>query len=103
MAPTPHSFEEELTIAIIGLGYVGLSLAVEFGKKMPTFGLDLSTDKVASYRSHIDPTGEVSTQDLQAATHLQCPTDPSVLKEAAFISSLCLLRWAWRTSPTSRR
>ena len=85
MAPTPHSSEEELTIAIIGLGYVGLSLAVEFGKKMPTFGLDLSTDKVASYRSHIDPTGEVSTQDLQAATHLQCHTDPSVLKDADFI------------------
>ena len=85
MAPTPHSFEEELTIAIIGLGYVGLSLAVEFGKKMPTLGLDLSTDKVASYRSHIDPTGEVSTQDLQAATHLQCHTDPSVLKDADFI------------------
>ena len=75
----------QLTIAIVGLGYVGLPLAVEFGKKVPTLGVDLSVDKVAAYRSHIDPTGEVSTQDLQAATHLQCHTDPAVLKDADFI------------------
>ncbi len=74
-----------ITIAIVGLGYVGLPLAVQFGKKMPTLGLDLSADKVAAYRRHIDPTGEVSTQDLQAATQLQCHTDPAVLKEADFI------------------
>ncbi len=76
---------KSVTIAIVGLGYVGLPLAVEFGKKMPTLGLDLSADKVAAYRRYIDPTGEVSTQDLQAATHLQCHTDPAVLKEADFI------------------
>jgi UDP-N-acetyl-D-galactosamine dehydrogenase len=76
---------KSVTIAIVGLGYVGLPLAVEFGKKMPTLGLDLSADKVAAYRRHIDPTGEVSTQDLQMATHLQCHTDPAVLKEADFI------------------
>ena len=73
------------TIAIVGLGYVGLPLAVEFGKKMPTLGLDLSEAKVAAYRRYIDPTGEVSTQDLHAATHLQCHTDPAVLKEADFV------------------
>ncbi len=76
---------KSVTIAIVGLGYVGLPLAVEFGKKMPTLGLDLSEAKVAAYRRHIDPTGEVSTQDLQAATQLQCHTDPAVLKEADFI------------------
>jgi UDP-N-acetyl-D-galactosamine dehydrogenase len=76
---------ESLSIAVVGLGYVGLPLAVEFGKKMPTLGLDLSNEKVAAYRNHIDPTGEVSTQDLQAATHLQCHTDPAVLNEADFI------------------
>ena len=75
----------QLTIAIVGLGYVGLPLAVEFGKKVPTLGVDLSVDKVAAYRSHIDPTGEVSTQDLQAAKQLQCHTDPAVLKDADFI------------------
>ncbi len=85
MTPIPSSSDKQLTIAIVGLGYVGLPLAVEFGKKMPTLGLDLSADKVAAYRRHIDPTGEVSTQDLQAATHLQCHTDPEVLKDADFI------------------
>jgi len=85
MTPISIFPEKQPTIAIVGLGYVGLPLAVEFGKKMPTIGLDLSADKVAAYRRHIDPTGEVSTQDLQAATHLQCHTDPAVLKDADFI------------------
>lgn len=81
----PHSFSKQSTIAIVGLGYVGLPLAVEFGKKMPTLGLDLSAEKVASYRRYIDPTGEVSSQDLKAATFLQCHTDPTVLQKADFI------------------
>ena len=85
MIPILRSSDKQLTIAIVGLGYVGLPLAVEFGKKVPTLGLDLSTEKVAAYRRHIDPTGEVSKQDLQAATQLQCHTDPAVLQEADFI------------------
>jgi UDP-N-acetyl-D-galactosamine dehydrogenase len=80
-----RSSDKQLTIAIVGLGYVGLPLAVEFGKKVPTLGLDLSTEKVAAYRRHIDPTGEVCKQDLQTATQLQCHTDPAVLQEADFI------------------
>ena len=52
---------------------------------MPTLGFDLSTDKVTAYRRHIDPAGEVSTQDLQAATQLQCHTDFAALKDADFI------------------
>ncbi len=85
MTPILRSSNKQITIAIVGLGYVGLPLAVEFGKKVPTLGLDLSTEKVAAYRRHIDPNGEVSKQDLQAATQLQCHTDPAVLQEADFI------------------
>ena len=85
MTPILRSSDKQLTIAIVGLGYVGLPLAVEFGKKVPTLGLDLSTEKVAAYRRHIDPAGEVSKQDLQTATQLQCHTDPAVLQEADFI------------------
>jgi len=85
MTPILRSPDKQLTIAIVGLGYVGLPLAVEFGKKVPTLGLDLSTEKVEAYRRHIDPTGEVSKQDLQAAIQLQCHTDPAVLQEADFI------------------
>lgn len=73
------------TIAVIGLGYVGLPLAVEFGKKYRTLGFDLSAEKVAAYRNFVDPTGEVSSEDLRAATQLTCHTDPAVLVEADFI------------------
>lgn len=73
------------TIAVVGLGYVGLPLAVEFGKKFRTFGFDLSADKVASYRDFVDPTGEVASDDLRAADRLSCHTDPAVLREADFI------------------
>ncbi len=73
------------TIAVVGLGYVGLPLAVEFGKKMRTLGFDLSSEKVDAYQSHFDPTGEVSSQDLAAAVHLTCSTDASVIEEADFI------------------
>ena len=63
------------TVAVVGLGYVGLPLAVEFGKKHRTIGFDLSREKVASYARHVDPTGEVTTDDLRAATLLSVGTD----------------------------
>ena len=85
MTPILSSSNKQPTVAIVGLGYVGLPLAVEFGKKLPTLGLDLYADKVASYRSHIDPAGEVDSRDLKAATQLSCHTNPAVLNEADFI------------------
>ncbi|HWO42802.1 MAG TPA: nucleotide sugar dehydrogenase [Candidatus Eisenbacteria bacterium] len=72
-------------VAVIGLGYVGLPLAVEFGKKQRTIGFDLSKAKVENYRRFIDPTGEVSTADLRAAQHLTVTTDPAELAEADFL------------------
>lgn len=66
-------------VAVVGLGYVGLPLAVEFGKKQRTIGFDLSASKIASYQQRIDPTGEVSSAELQAATHLTVTTDPAEL------------------------
>ncbi|PKO88919.1 MAG: nucleotide sugar dehydrogenase [Betaproteobacteria bacterium HGW-Betaproteobacteria-12] len=73
------------TIAVVGLGYVGLPLAVEFGKKFRTIGFDLSAEKVAAYKQFVDPTGEVSTEDLKAATLLEVGTDPAALKDADFV------------------
>jgi UDP-N-acetyl-D-galactosamine dehydrogenase len=73
------------TIAVVGLGYVGLPLAVEFGKKYRTIGLDLSREKIDAYRRHVDPTGEVSTEELKAATQLYPTTDAAALKEADFV------------------
>ncbi len=73
------------TIAVVGLGYVGLPLAVEFGKKFNTIGYDLSESKVDSYRKFVDPAGEISTNDLKAATKLKVSTNPQDLSEADFI------------------
>jgi len=72
-------------VAVVGLGYVGLPLAVEFGKKYDTIGYDLSTDKIDNYRRFCDPTGEVSTDDLKSATRLKVTTDPADLARADFI------------------
>ena len=79
-------FDKLDTIAVVGLGYVGLPLAVEFGKKINTIGLDLSAEKVEAFRRNIDLTGEVSSDDLQQATFLQCHTDPGLLKNAILLS-----------------
>ena len=72
-------------VAVVGLGYVGLPLAVEFGKRGRTIGFDLSHNKVEAYKRHLDPTGEVASEELKAAVHLECSTDPAALKEADFI------------------
>ena len=72
-------------IAVVGLGYVGLPLAVEFGKRYRTIGLDVSAEKVAAYKQYCDPTGEVSSEDLRAASHLSVTVDPRMLSEADFI------------------
>ncbi len=72
------------TVAVVGLGYVGLPLAVAFGKKFRTLGCDLSEKKIADYRRHVDPTGEVSSDDLRAAGGLDCTADPRRLAEADF-------------------
>jgi UDP-N-acetyl-D-galactosamine dehydrogenase len=69
-------------VAVVGLGYVGLPLAVEFGKRMPTIGFDLSQEKVAQYKRHVDPTGEVSSEDLRKAEYLKVTNDPSQLADA---------------------
>ena len=76
---------KSVNIAVVGLGYVGLPLAVEFGKIVPTVGLDLSEFKVAAYNRHVDPTGEVITQEFLAATHLRCSSDFTLLKDSDFI------------------
>ena len=69
-------------IAIIGLGYVGLPLAVEFGKHYPTLGFDVKEARVAALRGGDDATGEVAPEALAAARHLDFTTDAARLAEA---------------------
>lgn len=73
------------TVAVVGLGYVGLPLAIEFGKKWRTIGFDLSATKVANYKKGFDPTGEVSSEDFTAAKCLEVGCDPAALAQADFI------------------
>jgi UDP-N-acetyl-D-glucosamine/UDP-N-acetyl-D-galactosamine dehydrogenase len=73
------------TIAVIGLGYVGLPLAVEFAKHFRTIGYDLSATRVANIRKLEDPTGEVSYEQFIAATQLEVTDDPREISVADFI------------------
>jgi UDP-N-acetyl-D-galactosamine dehydrogenase len=70
------------TIAVIGLGYVGLPLAVEFGKKRPVIGFDIKADRISELRAGHDHTLEVSEEELRDAKHLSLISDPSSLRGA---------------------
>ena len=74
-----------LTVAVIGLGYVGLPLVVEFGKQVRTIGFDISTHKVESCRRGQDPSRELADADLAAATLAEYTADASRLKEADIV------------------
>jgi UDP-N-acetyl-D-galactosamine dehydrogenase len=72
-------------IAIVGLGYVGLPLALAFGRLQPTIGHDLSAHKIKNYQNHIDPSDSVLSDDLRAADKLTFTTDASALARADVI------------------
>lgn len=69
-----------IKLAVIGLGYVGLPLAVEFGKKYPVIGFDINEKRIAELQSHQDHTKEVETEELQQAQLLTFTTDPEELR-----------------------
>jgi UDP-N-acetyl-D-glucosamine/UDP-N-acetyl-D-galactosamine dehydrogenase len=68
-------------IALIGLGYVGLPLAVEFGKVRPVLGFDINEARIAELRGGKDSTLEVTSGDLNAANFLDYSSDRSKLEE----------------------
>jgi UDP-N-acetyl-D-galactosamine dehydrogenase len=70
------------TIAVIGLGYVGLPLAVEFGKHRSVIGFDIKPDRIAELRAGRDQTREVSPEELAEARHLTLTADPADLAAA---------------------
>ncbi len=73
------------TVAVIGLGYVGLPLAVEFGKHFHTIGFDISVQRVADCTSRIDPNGEVTRADFDVAAKLRVTNDAHALAQADYI------------------
>jgi UDP-N-acetyl-D-galactosamine dehydrogenase len=75
-------FPAKPTIAIIGLGYVGLPLAVEFGKKFKTIGFDINEKRIAELRSGVDHTLEVDKKELASAKQLTYSHNIDDLKTA---------------------
>ncbi|OZB36473.1 MAG: Vi polysaccharide biosynthesis protein VipA/TviB [Halothiobacillus sp. 14-56-357] len=73
----------EQTIAIIGLGYVGLPIAVEFGKIRPVIGFDIDATRIGQLKSSHDRTREVEADELREAQHLRYTTNPADLREAS--------------------
>lgn len=73
---------EDVELAVIGLGYVGLPLAVEFGKKQPVIGFDIDQSRISALRDGHDATLEVEDELLGAATHLRYTADPDDLAAA---------------------
>ena len=75
---------KNLRIGIIGLGYVGLPLAVEFGRKYPTVGFDISEARVAELEGGADSTLECSPEELAAATQLTYTSDLEGIRDCNF-------------------
>jgi len=72
--------EKEMKIAIVGLGYVGLPLAVEFGKKFETIGFDINNGRIQALKHGEDSTLEVEPEELQQANQLTYTTNPEDIK-----------------------
>ena len=72
-------------VAVIGLGYVGLPLVVEFGKHLRTIGFDIAVNKVASCLKGVDPSRELSDDEMRASPHAAYTADPKMLAEADII------------------
>ncbi|MDY0243471.1 MAG: NAD(P)-binding domain-containing protein, partial [Sphaerochaeta sp.] len=70
-------------ISLIGLGYVGMPIAVAFAKKVEVIGFDINTEKVALYQKGIDPTKEVGDAVIKS-TNVEFTSDESKLREASF-------------------
>jgi UDP-N-acetyl-D-galactosamine dehydrogenase len=72
-------------VAVIGLGYVGLPLVVEFGKHFRTIGFDIAESKVESCLKGVDPSRELTDDEMRASPHAVYTADPTLLAEADII------------------
>lgn len=75
---------KNIKIAVIGLGYVGLPLAVEFGKHLPVVGFDINATRISALAAGTDHTLEVSDEELTQALHLSYSSDIQALKDCNF-------------------
>ncbi len=77
-----HNLDDNIKLAVIGLGYVGLPLAVEFGKQMPTLGFDINRQRVRELQEGIDNTLEITTAELANCPHLTFSSEAADLKHS---------------------
>ena len=73
------------TVAVVGLGYVGLPLALAFGRVMPTIGFEVSREKVTAYTKGYDPTGEMDGELFKKAAYLNYTTEAETISQADFV------------------
>jgi len=73
------------SVAVVGMGYVGLPLALAFGRVMTTIGFDVSQEKIEAYRNGHDPAGEMADNLFALASQLRYTTDPEDISEADFV------------------
>ncbi len=73
---------QDIKLAVVGLGYVGLPLAVEFGKKREVLGFDINQKRIAELQSGVDHTLEVSSEELKEATQLRFSAEGAELAKA---------------------
>lgn len=76
---------QDKKVAVVGLGYVGLPLALAFGRKITTLGFDISPEKIQAYQEGYDPTGEMENEKFAQASQLTVSCDPAIIREADFV------------------
>tara|TARA_B110000114_G_scaffold90529_1_gene95648 strand:- start:848 stop:1126 length:279 start_codon:yes stop_codon:yes gene_type:complete len=79
-------------IALIGLGYVGLPLAIEFGKKRDVIGFDINKDRIDLLKNNTDPTLEITKKEFTEAIYLKFTTNVKILKNVNFLLLLFQLQ-----------
>lgn len=83
--PSMDGVQRTGTVAVVGLGYVGLPVAAAFGRQRPTIGFDIDEARLGNLRRHVDTTGEVTREQLAESIHLQFTGDAAKLKDADFV------------------
>ncbi|MCF6208682.1 MAG: nucleotide sugar dehydrogenase, partial [Ghiorsea sp.] len=76
---------QDKIVAIVGLGYVGLPLALAFGRVMKTIGFEISHDKIKAYEQGYDPTGEMDSALFVQAEQLGYTSHAQDIKQADFV------------------
>ena len=79
------SKKNKIKLAVVGLGYVGLPLAIEFGKVTPTIGYDIKKRRIDELKKGYDATHEIRSNEIKSAKYIEFTNDPSQLKHAQFI------------------